>query len=164
MGAQIIHWGRVTHVCVGKLAIIDSGNGLSPGRRQTIIWINARNIANWTLRNKLQWNFNTNSHIVIQENGFHLRNRGHLGSASMCWYACVIHYLNQWYFIYWRIIASLGLNELNLKPRQNRAQLTVLYFIGLFYTNISYKPMPTFHQSQLNKLQWTKYQKYPISY
>ena len=70
MGAQITHWGRVTHVCVGKLAIIDSGNGLSPGWRQTIIWINARNITNWTLRNKLQWNFNTNSHIVIQENGF----------------------------------------------------------------------------------------------
>ena len=36
MGAQITHWGRVTHVCVGKLAIIDSGNGLSPGRRQTL--------------------------------------------------------------------------------------------------------------------------------
>ena len=30
--------GRVTHICVGKLTIIDSDNGLSPGRRQAIIW------------------------------------------------------------------------------------------------------------------------------
>ena len=34
------HWGRVTHICVGKLTIISSDNGLSPGRRQAIIWIN----------------------------------------------------------------------------------------------------------------------------
>ena len=30
--------GRVTHICVSKLTIIDSDNGLSPGRRQAIIW------------------------------------------------------------------------------------------------------------------------------
>ena len=34
-------WGRVTHICVGKLTIIDSDNGLSPGRRQAIILTNA---------------------------------------------------------------------------------------------------------------------------
>ena len=28
-----IHWGRVTHICVSKLTIIGSDNGLSPGRR-----------------------------------------------------------------------------------------------------------------------------------
>ena len=37
----LTHWGRVTHICVGKLAIIVSDNGLSPGRRQAIIWTNA---------------------------------------------------------------------------------------------------------------------------
>ena len=37
----LIHWGRVTHICVGKLTIIGSDNGLSPGRRQAIIWTNA---------------------------------------------------------------------------------------------------------------------------
>ena len=31
----------MTQICVSKLAIIGSDNGLSPGRRQTIIWINA---------------------------------------------------------------------------------------------------------------------------
>ena len=35
------HWGRVTHVCVSKQIIIGSDNGLSPGRRQAIIWTNA---------------------------------------------------------------------------------------------------------------------------
>ena len=35
------HWGRVTHICVGKLTIIGSDNGLSPDRRQAIIWTNA---------------------------------------------------------------------------------------------------------------------------
>ena len=34
-------WGRVTHICVSKLTIIGSDNGLSPGRRQAIIWTNA---------------------------------------------------------------------------------------------------------------------------
>ena len=35
------HWGRVTHICVSNLNIIGSDNGLSPGRRQAIIWTNA---------------------------------------------------------------------------------------------------------------------------
>ena len=34
------HWGRVTHLCVSKLIIIGSDNGLSPGRRQAIVWTN----------------------------------------------------------------------------------------------------------------------------
>ena len=37
---QLIHWGRVTHICVSKLSIIGRDNGLSPGRRQAIIWTN----------------------------------------------------------------------------------------------------------------------------
>ena len=142
---KLTHWGRVTHICVVKLTIIGSDNGLSPGRRQAIIWTNAGilligplgtnneisiriqtflfkkmhfkmssakwrpfcldlnvlirlahngipmsmlhrpgrrqawtapshylnqcwNIVNWTLRNKLHWNFNRNSNIFIQEN------------------------------------------------------------------------------------------------
>ena len=36
----LTHWGRVTHICVGNLTIIDSDNGLSPGRRQAIVWTN----------------------------------------------------------------------------------------------------------------------------
>ena len=37
----ITHWGRVTHICVRKLTIIGSDNGLAPSQRQAIIWTNA---------------------------------------------------------------------------------------------------------------------------
>ena len=36
----LTHWGRVTHICLSKLTIIGSDNGLSPDRRQAIIWTN----------------------------------------------------------------------------------------------------------------------------
>ena len=36
----LTHWGRVTHICVSELIIIGADNGLSPGRRQAIIWTN----------------------------------------------------------------------------------------------------------------------------
>ena len=39
--STLSHWGRVTHICVSKQTIIVSDNGLSPSRRQTIIWTNA---------------------------------------------------------------------------------------------------------------------------
>ena len=38
---MLTHWGRVTHICVGNPTIIGPDNGLSPGRRQAIIWTNA---------------------------------------------------------------------------------------------------------------------------
>ena len=38
---QLTYWGQVTHICASKLTIIESDNGLSPVRRQAIIWINA---------------------------------------------------------------------------------------------------------------------------
>ena len=37
----LTHWRWVTHICVSKVTIIVSNNGLSPGRRQAIIWNNA---------------------------------------------------------------------------------------------------------------------------
>ena len=37
----LTHRGRVTHICVSKLTIIGSDNGLSPNRRQAIIWTSA---------------------------------------------------------------------------------------------------------------------------
>ena len=36
----LTHWGRVTHICVSKQTSIGSDNGLSPDRRQAIIWTN----------------------------------------------------------------------------------------------------------------------------
>ena len=38
--SQLTNWGRVTHICVDKLIIIGSDNGLSSDRCQAIIWTN----------------------------------------------------------------------------------------------------------------------------
>ena len=40
------------------------------------------------------------------------------------------HYLNQWWFVYWRIYASLGLNELTPKPAVTRFPDTVIIVIS----------------------------------
>ena len=37
----------MTHICVSELTTIGSDNGLSPGRRQTIIWTNAGILLIW---------------------------------------------------------------------------------------------------------------------
>ena len=65
----LTHWGRATHICVGKLTIIGSDNGLSPGRRQAIIWTIAGILLIGSLGTNLG-NFNRNSNIFIQENAF----------------------------------------------------------------------------------------------
>ena len=46
---ELTHWGRMTHICVGKLTIIGLDNGLSPERRQAIIWTNTRILLIWPL-------------------------------------------------------------------------------------------------------------------
>ena len=40
-GNALTHWGRVTHICVGKVTNIGSDNGLSPERCQAFIWTSA---------------------------------------------------------------------------------------------------------------------------
>ena len=76
-------WGRVTHLYVSKLTSIAADNGLSPGRRQAIIWNNAGIL----FIGPLGTNF---SEILIETQTFslkkirRLRNVGHFVSASMC--------------------------------------------------------------------------------
>ena len=41
MEVVLTDWGQETHICVSKLTIIGSDNGLSPDWRQAIIWTNA---------------------------------------------------------------------------------------------------------------------------
>ena len=48
-GDELTHWGRVTHICVGKLSITGSYIGLSPGQRQAIIWTSAGILLNGPL-------------------------------------------------------------------------------------------------------------------
>ena len=64
----LTHWGRVTHICVGKRTIIGPDNDMSPGRHQAIIWTNA-----WVLLIKtLETNF---SDSLIEIQIFWLKNK-----------------------------------------------------------------------------------------
>ena len=61
--SMLTHWGQVTHICVNKLTIIGSDNGLPPGRRQAIIWTNAGIL----LIGPLGTNFSRNLNIFIKK-------------------------------------------------------------------------------------------------
>ena len=73
----LTHWGRVTHICVGKLTTIGSDNGLSPGRRQAIIWTNAGIL----LIRTLGTNF---SEILCEIHSFSF-SKMHLKMSSATW-------------------------------------------------------------------------------
>ena len=73
----LTHWGRVTHICVSKLTIIGSDNGLSPGRRQAIIWTNAGILLIWPLGT----NF---SEILIEIQTFSLKKMRLKMSSAKC--------------------------------------------------------------------------------
>ena len=66
--AYLTHWGWVMHICISRLTITGSDNGLSPGRRQAIIWTNPGILLIGPLENKLLWKFNLSSNIFIHEN------------------------------------------------------------------------------------------------
>ena len=76
--AILTHCDRVMHICVSKLTIIGSDNGLSPGRRQAIIWTNAGILLIWPLRT----NF---SEIVIEIHTFSF-SKMHLTISSAEWH------------------------------------------------------------------------------
>ena len=83
----------MTHICVSKLTIIASDNGLSPGRRQAIIWNNDGILLIWPLGTRF-------SEILIEIHSFSFKKM-HLKMSSGKW----------WPF-------CLGLNVLNrLCPR-----------------------------------------------
>ena len=71
---NLTYRGRVTHICVSKLTITGPDNGLSPGRRQAIIWTNAGIL----LIRTLGTNF---SDILIKINTFSLKKM-HLKMSS----------------------------------------------------------------------------------
>ena len=78
----LTHWGWVTHICVGKLTIIGSDNGLLPGRRHAIIWNNAGVL----LTEPLGTNFSEIS-IGIQIFPF---KKMHLNMSSAKWRPCCL--------------------------------------------------------------------------
>ena len=97
------HWGRATHICVGTLTIIASDNGLSPGRRQAIIWTNAGIL----LIGSSGTNF---SEILIEIYTFSFKKMRLKGSSGKWWPFC------------------LGLNVLKWHWNQKRSVLPPWHF------------------------------------
>ena len=82
----ILHWGRVTHMCVNDLTIICSDNGLSPDRCQVIIRTNAgilliRNLEQTSLKSWVKLIY---FHSRKSISKCRLDTGGHLVWASMC--------------------------------------------------------------------------------
>ena len=79
---SLTHWGRVTHICVGNLTIIGPDNGLSPGRRQALIWTNAGISLNGP------WGTNFSAILIgIHTLSFKIM---HLKMSSGKWQACCL--------------------------------------------------------------------------
>ena len=99
------HWGQITHIFVSNLTIIGSDNGLSPGRRQAIIWTNGKIL--------LIGPFGTNfSEILIATDTFSDKKM-HLKMSSARWRP------------FW-----LGLNALKLVPHLPGASDVSLLVFG----------------------------------
>ena len=88
--ALLTHWCQVTHICVSELTIIGSDNGLSPVRRQAIIWNNDGLL----LIEPLGTNF---SEILIGIQTFSFRKM-HLNMSSAKWrpFCLGLNLLNKW--------------------------------------------------------------------
>ena len=82
----LTHWCRVTHICVGKLIMIGSDNGLSLDRHRAIIWTNFGLLSIGPLRTY----FNETIIVIVKFRWIkctwkcRLRNGDHLISASVC--------------------------------------------------------------------------------
>ena len=86
----LIHWGQVTHICVGNLTIIGSDIGLLPGRHQAIIWTNDEIF----LIESLGTNF---SEILIEIQTFSLKKIYlKMLSAKCCRFRLGLKVLLQW--------------------------------------------------------------------
>ena len=70
----------MTHICVSKLTIIGSNNGLSPSHYLNQCWY----IVYWTLRNEILIKIHTFSFTKMHLK-WRLQNGGHFVAASMWW-------------------------------------------------------------------------------
>ena len=106
---ELTHWGLVTHKCVSKLTIIVSDNGLTPDRRQAIIWTSAGIL----LIEPLGTNF---SEILIGIQTFSFKK-------------------NAFENVVWKMAAScLGLNELSIHQKYPCNRLSPVWHQAICWT------------------------------
>ena len=94
---RLTHWGRMTHICVSKLNIIGSDNGLSPGRHQAIIWTSAGMLLIRTL--------GTNFSGILSEINLLLFSKIHLKMSSaklrQCCLGFIILIIDIFIWLFW---------------------------------------------------------------
>ena len=100
----LTHWGR------DKMAAVS----------QTTL----PNAFSWTKMLEIRLRFHWSLFLMVQLTIIQHRFRYWLGAGQ-----AASHYLNQWWLVYWRIYASLGLNELNLKKRLKNTKNTLAMWI-----------------------------------
>ena len=116
----------MTHICVGKLTIIGSDNGLSPERRQAIIWTNAGIL----LIGPLGTNF---SEILIGIQTFSFKKM-HLKTSSATWrlFGLGLNELTHWSRVSRAcIVSDNGMSPVPHKPIiRNNADLMLIGLLG----------------------------------
>ena len=107
---KLTHWGWVTHICIGNLVITGSDNGLSPGRRQAIIWTNAGIL----LIGPLGKNFNE---IFTEIHTFSL-TKIYLKMSSGKWPSCLGLNVLKDILLWWNAFESVGkLSSILFRPQ-----------------------------------------------
>ena len=114
----LTHWGRVTHICVSKFTIIGSDNGLSPGRRQAIIWTNAGILLTGHLGTKF-------SEILIKIYTFSFKKM-HMKISSGKWrpFCLGLNVLTEIYLIYYHFLTHAIMPILSMAWKTNQTVAT----------------------------------------
>ena len=107
----LTEWGRVTHICVSELTIIGSDNGLSPDRRQVIIWTNAGILSIGPLRTHF-------SEILIETLTFSSKKISLKVSSAKGWPFCL-----GFYVLKWQPLLELGLIDITVTSQWPRWRL-----------------------------------------
>ena len=131
---HLTHWGRVTYICVGKLIIIGSDNGLAPERRQAIIWTNAGILLIGPLGRNFFIEFSLKK-ICLK-----------MSSAKCCSFRLSLNVLNHHHISrgqeVWMKIISTGDNESILRKK-------IAWYICLLHLDLTWV---TGHQNGINSL------------
>ena len=148
----LTHWGRVTHICDSELIIIGSDNGLSPGRRQAIIWANAGIL----LIGPLGTNF---SEIVIELYRFSFK-KIHLKMSSGKWRPSCLglnvlkHFDGCWFA---GKVAHLTLNWTWPKYKKNSVESATIIYVNQSYWTILVLLIPWLSCSYDTQWHWNRF-------